>query len=143
MIKLEHPVYLESSQCLVIRELDSLSINYIIYYENYQSFRYRIRSSSQRRLRGAYELLCRQLRVKASRRWLQNPRPYLDKLNGCSQRFRRAIRRTPAYQRQGQQDTPPSATCLKHSTLTTNRGLYIPFFTNRALFFPLATKLST
>ena len=134
MIKLEHPVYLESSQCLVIRELDSLSINYIIYYENYQSFRYRIRSSSQRRLLRQTKFLCRHLRLQTTGRWLQCTRTNLDKLKSTACLHIRNVRQpSPRNLQNKNKQTShqvPYTACLKHSTLTTNWGLYIPSFSD-------------
>lgn len=139
MIQLEHPVYLESCQRLVIRRLDSLVIN-ITNYENNQSILNRRRSSSQHRLRGFCKLLCRQLRIKAIGRWLQGSRPYLDKLKSTACLHRWTVRQPHTRQRQRRQNTPPSPTCLTNALhATQSEDSTSSFLFVAVVLFPLAT----
>lgn len=143
MIQLEHPVYLESCQRLVIRRLDSLVIH-ITNHEHNQSILNRRRSSSQRRLRSFFKLLCRQLRIQAIGRWLQGSRPYLDKLKSTACLHRWTVRQPHTHQRQGRHNTQPSPTCVTNPLhATQSEDSTSSFLFVAVVLFPLATQLST
>jgi len=128
MIKLIQSGSCEGLQWLDARSLDSLVINITKYYENNQSILYRIRSSSQRRLRRVSELLCSEYRNQTNRRRLQSPRPYLDKLSNSSSTTSWASCLPYSNQGQRQQGTLPTASCLRHSTSRTPKGTLYPLF---------------
>lgn len=137
MIKLEHPVYLESCQRLVACRLDSLIIARNNHYENNQSILNHRRSSSQHRLRGFCKLLCSQLRIQAIGRRLQSSRPYLDKLKPTACLHIWTVRQPHTRQRQRWQNTPPSPTCLNHSLhATQSEDSISSFMLAQHSFFP-------